>query len=136
MRISMKKRLLLFVVCSLSYKGYGTDNQESTSFKKLFMDKVAIPLYMQYDRIKDEGPTKTDLFVLGLGVGALYGLKKTADHYHLFAFDLDKSSKVLNQDWHLIKEHKGKIAFGAAGLCVLALVVKKGLEINHSKQLL
>ncbi len=112
-----------------------TEHNESyvQQIKDLFIDKVAIPLYVQYDRMREEGISREDLMVAGLGALTLYGVKKSGDHYHMWSsirkFDFKDTREAAHDDAVWLYEHKGKVAWILGGAAVLAWIVKTGWNL-------
>ncbi len=78
---------------------------------------VAVPTIMKFEQLKDEGLSKSDLFKIGLFIGALYGLKKLADSMHLWYWwktgDSSKTKEALNSFYSFLYNRKGKIGLAS-----------------------
>ncbi len=98
--------------------------------KKFAIERVGLPLYKAYDRIKDEGLSKEDVTGLCLAGLSLYGAKKVGDHYKVWSFDPSKTRAKIDADVKRLKGHKGKLALGLCAAAVLAWVIKSGLSLT------
>ncbi len=101
--------------------------------KDRVIDNVGVPLYVAFERIKHEGPSKKDAGILGLVVLGLYGAKKTVDHYKLGpcikALDFSDSRKVFSRDAFLLWNYKGRIALGLAATAAFAVLIKSAINL-------
>lgn len=101
--------------------------------KERLVDTVGVPLYVAYDRIKHEGPSKKDLAILGIAVLGLYSAKKCGERYHLGSsitrLDFSESREILSHDASFLWQYKGRIALGLAAASALACAVKYALNL-------
>lgn len=103
-------------------------DKTASKTKKKFINNIALPAYIQYDRIKETGPTKKDIGVLFLFLTSCYGSKKIADHYKVWSSitkkDFSQTRKVLSTDLAFVKEHKVKFGLAAFSIALGILVTQ------------
>lgn len=127
----------LMTILALNALNSTKPDKTTKSFGKVLKDfaveKIGIPLYITYDRIKHEGLSKRDCALAGLGVFAVYAAKKVSDHYHLGASlkacDMAKTKAVFEEDALWLWNHKGRIMLGMGALAASAYFIKAALNL-------
>ena len=115
------------------YKKSSYLTDKGKELKIFLLENVAFPLYVHFDRIRDEGVSKEDLAVAAASVLVLYGAKKTGDRYHVWNSVLDrnfdKTRESVKEDAVFAYDHKGKIALGLVSAAALAWLIRAGWNL-------